>query len=217
MVLLENALFVHVPKNAGSSIASRLGGTYNTKHIPMHLPARAMTQFNKPMFGFMRNPWHRMVSLYYFLWQSPKHHLPRVDPHAIRKMGFKRWLLEGETFMSNEPIDGRIWLRGYPKYQRGTYPGIDRLRHPELGLPPMQRRPSMWWLEGCDMIGKVERIEKDLQEMAKQYGFRPNAARHTNKTRAKPARWQDEYDDETIAHVEKYFAWDIDIGGYSFG
>lgn len=218
--VLPNAVFVHVPKNGGSAVSSVFGGV--SPEWPMHVPWRCLEAEGKPGFGFIRNPWHRMVSLYYFLLRSPMRHRQRVDPEELRELGFKRWLLEGSTFMSNEPVDGEIWLRQNGKYlplsPGNTYPGIERLPHPTLGMPSMQRRPSMWWLDRLppENIGRVENMQEDLRRIGQRIGFPPRPVPRRNITPKKPLNWRAVHDSETIDFIAHHHALDIQAGGYRF-
>lgn len=218
--VLPTAIFVHVPKNAGSALSASLGGV--DQYWPMHVPWRCLEGEGKPGFGFIRDPWHRMVSLYYFLLRSPDRHRQRVDRYALREMGFKRWLLEAETWQSNEPIDGQIWLRQNQEYldvgSGNTYRGIERLSHSEWGLPPMQRRPSMWWLDGLphDSIGRVETIHDDLAWFAKKLSFQYRPLQRLNVTRSKPRDWRSEHDSETVSFIAEHHKPDIDMGEYTW-
>jgi len=216
-VIKPEYVFIHVPKCGGTSVTKALGGT--SQYVPMHVPARCLAHLNRPMIGFLRNPFERMVSLYYFLWRSPDRHRQRVKPEEIKAMGFKRWLLEGENWMSNEPIDGDIsWYGTGMKYKPAKehpYPGLDHLEDPRIGLPPQQRRSVRFYLDHphCT-IGFVESMERDLNLFLGRHGAAPVRIPRLNKTAAKPRDWQAEYDSETIAHVEHYFAWDIRTGRY---
>jgi hypothetical protein len=214
MLTGQGFIFVHIPKCGGNSVAISLGRT--DTDIPMHLPYKAVAHRGLPGMTFIRNPWHRMVSLYYFLWQSPARHRQRVKPEEIKAMGFKKWLLEGTNWMSNEPQpDGAVYTRQSGRYGADvTYEGLDVVAA-ETDLAPMQRRPCMWWAEGCKYIGKVETMQADLNRFLMDLGQKPVNLGHVNKTRAKPTRWQDEYDYETVAHVARYFAADIKAGGYT--
>lgn len=219
MVILSNCVFVHVPKTGGTSVAKVLGGTYRPSKFPQHVPYRCIESIGKPGFGFIRNPWDRMVSLYYFLLKSPTRHLPRVDPQHLREIGFKRWLLEEETFMSNEPVDGTICLRGYQGYKKGSYKGIDKLPHKALGLPGLQRRPSMWFLDGCKFIGRTENLQEDFNRAMSKFGQPRRQVVTVNVTRHRPKKatdWRKLFDNEMIEHVYKYFAWDMEVGGYQW-
>jgi hypothetical protein len=211
-VIHPRYVYVHVPKCGGNSVSQALGGV--TPDVPMHLPRKALP-LDRPAFGFLRDPWHRMVSLYYFLWQSPRKHLQRVDPVAVREMGFKRWLLEGENWMSNEPQpDGMVHTRQARSYSsHNWYPGLEIVAA-DKDLPPQQRRPVLWYLTGCDYIGRVETMQADLDHFMREIGQPRVLIGELNKTKAKPNDWRAEYDSETIAHVAHYFAPDIEAGGY---
>lgn len=221
--ILPTAVFIHVPKNGGTAASAALRGV--DQYWPMHVPWRTVRDHvgGKPGFGFVRNPWARMHSLYYFLCYSPPRHMQRVNTPEVKAMGFKRWLLEGENWMSNEPVDGMIsirqnGLRYLPVGSANTYRGIENLDHPTLGMPPQQRRPSMWWLDGlpAENIGKAETLDVDLHRFAIKFGFPLKPVRRVNRTGGKPADYRPEYDAEMIAHIEKYHAPDIAFGQYAF-
>jgi hypothetical protein len=69
-------LFLHIPKTGGTSVRTALGmGT-----IPHHVTALWLWQecpeaFSKFSFAFVRNPWDRMVSYFYYQrerdWEKP--------------------------------------------------------------------------------------------------------------------------------------------------
>jgi hypothetical protein len=63
----NHAIFIHIPKTAGSSVAQALFGA--SRHIPYFEYERInpgkFERFFK--FSFVRNPWDRLVSTYFFL------------------------------------------------------------------------------------------------------------------------------------------------------
>ena len=222
-VIGDDWVFVHAPKTGGTAVASILGGTM-AKTFPQHVPYRVLEpEHTRAGFGFIRNPWRLMISLFYFLHQSPPRHLQRVDPAELKRVGFKRWLLDGATYTSNEPIDGMISTVStgfkYVPVAEAAYPNIDRLSHHKLGLPPMQRRPTLWYLDGCRHIGRQENLQTDLNAFAAALGIWHGIKQipEMNVTRTKPSGdWRDEYDSETVDHVAHYFAPDIAMGEYRF-
>lgn len=210
-VIANKFVFVHVPKTGGTSIAAALGGTDRT--IPQHVPFKVLEHHGLPGIGFLRDPWHRMVSLFYFLQQSPPRHLQRVNPKEIKAMGFKKWLLEGENWLSNEPVDGECFTPQSQRYGKDvTFSGIEHC----WPVPPQQRRPVMWYLRGCKYIGKTETLQPDMDKFATALGIPKVKVSRINITKRKPHDWRKEYDNETIEHVASYFADDIRAGGYQW-
>lgn len=200
-VVGKTFLFIHVPKAAGQSLSKRLGGV--TQGLPGHAPlwwidpALRRDRFS---FGFVRNPWDRMVSLYSF--QSTKKirngESPEYQAH-IRELGFARWLTEDQMFMPQD----EAWRTD--------------------DLPPMQRRSQLWWVEGCDFIGKVEALEADfakieprLQLPRSWLSFLGRKPQMVHKNRSQRADYRDYYDATTKAFIAEHFAADIQRFDYSF-
>jgi hypothetical protein len=190
-------IFVHVPKTGGQSISKALGG--KTGAIPTHTPLFSIEKGDCFAFGFIRNPWDRMVSLYSFLCQKQFKNTDNFKKEKVRGAGFKRWLMEDEFYMKEDyqlPI-GESWVVG---------------GHGEF--PPMQRRSQLWWLKGCDYIGRFESLSSGYHEVCKQIGMSNGNLSHINKT--KHAHYSRFYDSETIDFIAKHFQPEIELFGYSF-
>ena len=189
MIDVKNYIFVHVPKTGGQSIKHALGG--KTKEWPTHIPLSAIQKYNRYAFGFVRNPWDRMVSLYHFLCQKAMKHDDNFNQLEVRAAGFKYWLMKHNFFMKED----YRWSKG--------------------NLSPMQRRTQLFWLEGCDFIGCFENLGFDLQFACKRIGIKsPNKLSVANTTKHK--YYREYYDNETIGHVAEHFAPEIEMMGYSF-
>jgi hypothetical protein len=113
-------VFVHVPKTAGTSIAAALGSLAGTSHrwvspstkheTLLDLSARVARRSNTPnshslvsiesylAFGFVRNPWDRMVSIYRYLQEVR----PRAEIQDITSF---------ESFV-RRASEGEPWIRG---------------------------------------------------------------------------------------------------------
>jgi hypothetical protein len=63
----------------------------------------------KITFGFVRNPWDRMVSMYHFRSQKPVH--KRFNQAKLKELGFVKALMNDEIG-PNQNIDQCYWLNG---------------------------------------------------------------------------------------------------------
>jgi len=196
-------IFVHVPKTGGTSVCNALGRS-TRKEFPAHTPLRCVEKGNRFAFGFVRNPWVRMVSLYRFMCQKEFKRTDNFDQEHVRKMGFKRWLMDDRFIMQEDTLPG-----GEPWVMRTHWTGDGGTE-----LPPMQRRPQLWWLKGCDFIGRTETLAADLAEVVARLDIKANEVGRNNTT--KGGDWREEYDAETRAFIAEHFRPDIATFGYAF-
>ena len=200
-VVSKNFVFIHVPKSAGRSITKVLGG--ETRNIPTHLPHFCLKQHgldDRFSFGFVRNPWDRAVSMYNFACQKKLRPDESSDyQERARGLGFKRWLMEDARFLEQD----EQWK--------------------SEALAPMQRRPQMFWLEGCDFIGKVENIDDDFSYIRRKVGLQRGFtllggifSRVPKKNSSVRGRYQQYYDEESNAFIQQHFGPDIERFGYRF-
>ena len=185
MIYNDEWIFIHVPKTAGSSVCAALGGL--TPHLATHTPLRDVEKGERFAFGFIRNPWARAVSQYRFLCQKVKRPAENFNQDEVRAMGFREWLRNHEWWMSEDPESAKL---------------------------PMQRRPQMWWLRGCDFVGRVEDFPRSFDAACVGAGIGRLRLPHVNKTSGPD--WRTEYDDGCVEFVSQWFAADIAKGGYTF-
>ncbi len=190
-------LFVHVPKTGGQSISKALGG--KTKRISTHDPLFAHDRENLYSFGFVRNPWDRMVSLYHYLCQKNFKNSDRFNQQQVRSLGFKRWLLEDSFYMKEDD-----------SFLRRATRGIDQDGY----LKPMQRRTQLYWLDGADYIGAYENLRGEMIRLCQHLSIKCGHIPHINKSEHK--HYREYYNSETIEHVAEHFAPEIEMFGYSF-
>lgn len=200
-VVGRDFIFIHAPKCAGKAISKRLGGV--TKSVPGHAPLSYFDdegRNGKFTFGFVRNPWDRMVSAYVFI--TTKRPRPADDlehrDFAI-EVGFKRWLMESQLYYRNERDSGIA------------------------NLPPFQQRSQLYWLEGCNFVGRTERLNEDFAYIESQvpslqswwYRLRHRGpVQHRNRSvRGDYRRY---FDAESAEFVARHSAPEIARFGYSF-
>lgn len=107
-----NLVFIHIPKNGGTSISSWLRKNVNgtkgsVKHSGMqHITEEWPDVVNPKTFAVVRNPWARMVSLYHFSGMKCKQKIDKgkgdyVTQYEQYLKGFEYWLYNGLDYKSN--------------------------------------------------------------------------------------------------------------------
>jgi len=189
-------IFVHNPKTGGKSVWNALG-VRQSKNRPTHLPLNC-TEYPKDAFtfGFVRNPWDRMLSFYHYMCQRQKKPKDSYNKEEINEIGFKKWLFEyNYHFFEDRVNPTNNW-----------------------GIPlkvPFQQRSQMHWLDGCKFIGRFERLQEDLNVAANLGGFKVAKLLHKNKSIHK--QYTEYYDDESIVFIKKHFSHEIYLFGYRYG
>ena len=162
-----NAIFVHIPKTGGVSVAKSLFGSHVASHTPLHmyLALYGGRQFDAMYkFCFVRNPWTRVASAYQFLKAGG---LTEAD---------RAWAL---THLGEFTSLDDFVTRGLPRDEVRKWVHFrsqtDFLIDPRTGGV------------GVDFLGRFERLEKDFDTIAKRLGL-VRELPHLNKTndRAKP-------------------------------
>lgn len=130
-----------------------------------------------------------MVSLYAFMTQKRMRLSDLFDQDHIRAMGFKKWLLEWD-------------------FEPELYKQHRHIR--QFGW----RKPQLWWLDGCDFVGRFENLQKDFDQICDMIGLKRREVPHINSSQ-RPG-YREFYDCETAAAVTKWFLPDIEGFGYDF-
>jgi hypothetical protein len=200
-------LFVHVPKTGGATIDvmfkrevtdARLVGD-----LARHSPYNRILQAEPGLadywsFGFVRNPWARMVSW----WSMVRKVFEKADAGNVRTLRKLRdypevWLPSGEY---RDDFAGFV-LEGTLKMPKVARPQLRTL------TTPRGRQ--------VDFIGRTEHFDRDLAIVRQRLGLPPfepvprrNATSH--------GHYSEYYDDRTRARVAEVFADDIEAFGYTF-
>ena len=168
--LERRLLFIHIPKNAGSSIRSALELPGKAEHrFWNHYPSK----LRRDLFTFcvIRNPWDRLVSLYLYWKRDSKRWKIRSFPELIEdcRLGFpygrsfrrprRHWFPQVDYFMR----DGRVHVNRILRFENL------RAEWDELfGIPLPHRNAtrhghySAWYTD--DMVDVVARYyRRDIQ------------------------------------------------------
>lgn len=186
----QRAIFIHVPKTAGSSLAQRLHDG-PSRHVPCtaYLDANARKFASYWKFAFVRNPWDRLASSFAFL----------------RRGGMNA---QDAAFASTH-------LARFPDFGAFVREGLGR---PEI-CNWVHFRPQCHFIcarggrNRMDFTGRFERIADDYRLVAERLGLEGDLP-VTNRT-PRPD-YRDQYDDETAEIVETFYRADIDLLGYRY-
>ncbi len=192
----HQAIFIHIPKTAGTSVLSALGApTVFDTHAPNRAYARAYPDFyaRAYKFAFVRNPWDRFASAFHFMKQGTD------------------WPMQQE------------WARrhiGDQSFAAFTH----RLRNPLFRASVLAERffwPQTFWLEGerhskgVDEIFRFEAVDAATRQLCGRFGIAaPAETPHLRKV-DKPD-FRKLYDAEMIDIVAKLYRQDIDALDYAF-
>jgi hypothetical protein len=199
----QRLLFVHIPKTGGATIERVLDK--NVPDVRFEGPRRHDTLSEilerEPelsaywIFGFVRNPWARMVSWWSMIAQAK----------AAAEAGDEANTRKFQTFA--------VWkaVRDYPDFETFVLRGpeeVDRLRVSQIAfLSTATRSP--------DFIGRTENLVEDVNVIRQRLGLRP---KHTlpHRHRGTHGPYRDYYTPKTRDRIASLFKEDIDTFGYEF-
>ena len=186
---IKKFVFVHIPRNGGTSITKALRPFGNEFSFSNHMSALEIIQKigdveYQSLFSFaiVRNPWDRQVSFYHYILRDKTHHLhQRVKACGNFKEYIKRVLHPKDTRVSRLQKNFVYDSRGFCQ---------------------------------VNCIGKFEKLEGWFERICLEMGLGVLFLPKLNVSVHKP--YQDYYDKETRKIVEEIFEPDISIFGYSF-
>lgn len=201
MIVSESArvLFVHVQKTGGTSIESlildnvadarRDKSLRGDKHATLSTILAARPDYaDYFIFGFVRNPWARMLSWHLMVQRRAK------TPERVAPNPFWRGVAEGypdfESFVMRAPDE------------------FSRLRRPQLDYLRRGARRA-------DFIGRTEQMDADVAAIAERLGL-PEQPVVPHINRGKPRDYQDRYTPQMRDRVGELFASDVAEFGYTF-
>ena len=186
-------IFVHIPKNAGLSVCYTLFGNTGGSHrkIVDYKEIFSPNTFNSYYkFTFVRNPWDRLVSTFFFLKIGGLTEKDRVwaEKHLGTYEDFgvfvKEWLTEEHISNSLHFQQQHVFLED----DKGNI--------------------------AVDFIGRFETIETDFLTITKRLGI--NRSLQKTNVSERDLNYRSYYDDATRAIVGSIYAKDISLFNYEF-
>ena len=185
----HRAIFIHIPKTAGSSVAQALATS--SRHVPYFEYERInQLKFDRFFkFAFVRNPWDRLVSTYFFLKNGGVNELDRRFA-AEQLAGYDNFAAFVEGWLSEENIWS--WVHFKPQH---------------FFICDAKRRVRV------DFVGRTETIATDFRTVCEQLGVAAQLI-WTNRGDHRP--FGDYYTDALRKRVAAIYADDIEIFDYQF-
>lgn len=203
----HRVLFVHVPKTGGSTVDlifdREVDDARKVKGASRHFTYGELLDLEPQLedywsFGFVRNPWARMVS-----WWAMT-----VDVYNRAERGHERASYKVENLRQ---IWGPLgeYRQDFPTFVLEGTAKVERLR-----VPQMQRLSANGRGE-VDFIGKVENFAHDVNVIREKLGLDP-VEELPRRNRSKHGHYTDYYDDRSRERVAELYAMDIEAFGYTF-
>lgn len=187
----ERCIFIHIPKTAGTSVAQTLFGEAS-RHVPYieYQKANPAKYRRFWKFTFVRNPWDRLVSTFFFLKGGGLNEMDRAWSEQTLA-GFT----EFEDFVRSwlNPITASSWVHFRPQAEF-----------------ILDRQDNVM----VDFVGRFERLSEDYSVIAGRLGKNTslpvvNSSAHDH--------YSSYYTPETREIVGQVYARDVAAFGYGFG
>lgn len=187
-------IFIHIPKNGGISVEKALFkekvGHTRLQLFQQYDPDRFQEYYK---FAFVRNPWDRLVSAYFFL-----------------KAG------------GRNPVDAQFskdFLSDFNSFEDFVL-SLENKRNRKTVLNWLHFRPQLDFIVdkkgviSLDYIGRFEVLEKDFDVLSRRIGIAASLSHENRSPRKK--KYYEYYSKSMVEIVSKIYKKDISALGYSF-
>jgi hypothetical protein len=191
-------LFVHIPKTAGNSIRNVVfGGDYRGPWFGDELPPEWRNLFG---FGFVRNPFDRLVSAWKMFTQGTADdawHLPGGGALELTLIETIRLGMD-----ASQPF-------GHPRYN-----GIRPTPYTRLKNHILPQSHPYHGLQHVEFIGRFESLQQDFRTVAERLRLTVRELPKTNWTRR--GHYREYFDAESRRLATAFLAEDLERFGYDF-
>ncbi|WP_019038852.1 sulfotransferase family 2 domain-containing protein [Psychroflexus tropicus] len=186
-------IFIHIPKNAGISVSYTLFGNTGGSHRKLIdyqriFGKKTVSKYYK--FSFVRNPWDRLVSTYFFLINGGLTNRDKkwTEEHISDYKDFTDFVL---NWVQIEQVNTSLHFQEQHRFLTNHKGELD-----------------------VDFLGRFETLDQDFQKVCQHLQL-DRSLRKTNSSKRKND-YRSYYNDETKAVVENVYAKDIQLFNYSF-
>lgn len=185
-------VFVHIQKTAGTSISSALRGLSHTRNG--YTTHSFLREFNYPpnyfKFGFVRNPWDRLVS-----WYNMHKNLKMITPFP-------------EYTMRN--------TNSFSDFLKKTEVVIEHGIRKSIYFNQLEYLSDENGNILADFIGKFENVDEDVKTIGEKLGIEDLKIPILNKLRPDQDDYRKHYKDDEIEFVSNMYKKDIEYFNYKF-
>ena len=189
-------IYTRIGKTASTSVTRVLKNIEGKKthhghhHILYDINPRTKDYFK---FTFVKNPWARLVSRYFFLLQTNRYR-QFVPKQGLNFDSFKAFVKSDWPGEPRPPLKGKL---------RGPFVNQIDWISDENGVVL------------TDFIGRFENLQEDFNIVCDKVGIPQRKLPHEQKSKHK--HYTEYYDEETRQIVAEKYAKDIEQFGYEFG
>jgi hypothetical protein len=190
-------IFLHVPKTAGLAVSKTLFGSHGPSHLNYdwfveNFGAQTVKAYYK--FTFVRNPWDRLHSAYFFLKKGGinEDNMEFAKKYLSHINSFEQFVLE----WVNETTIDSYW-HFIPQYKF-----ITSATEPAKIM--------------TDFTGRFENLDNDFRVLAGKLGFKNKTLQQVNVNSEKTSSYINDYSKEMIDKVAMVYHQDVELLGYNF-
>lgn len=190
-------IFIHIPKTAGLSVSKTLFGNYGSCHLEYDWFVKRFTQRtvnNYYKFTFVRNPWDRLCSAYFFLKKGGinENDAAFAEKYLSGINSFEAFVID---WLDEEKIN--LYYHLMPQYSFIT----SSKNRNEIKV---------------DFLGRYENLEEDFRIITEKIGLNNTQLLKINTTKKKEKDYRELYTkamEEKVAHIYRH---DIKLFNYHF-
>lgn len=197
----KNIIFLHIPKTAGQSIDRAIRNEEVNNYIHLHGSNAVQNNIeiirNNFTFCFVRNPWDRMVSNYFYIHKM-------YDIFGSNK----------DTLLHNFRVDVVSNTSNFKEFVYWVNNNKDYTMLQFHMIPQMDFIKPI--RDDIDFIGRYENLNSNVKELSKLISIKIKLL-HLNKSEKRQYAYQKYYNKDTKKIVADLYSEDIEILGYKFG